>query len=113
LSPWAAVAVAVALAALAVEWVALEWAVAVTEVSSAVMVVIVAIKDKVPCKDMVPWANQLTNTRTSSRTSINTKTIMERTHRLNHIMAPVMDPATMAKALKMAPAMVQIRPDNC
>jgi hypothetical protein len=117
-----AVAQAVAQAAVAaVEWAALEWAVVVAEVSPAVMVVTVvtavkgqvAIMDKVPCKDKVPWANQLRNTSINPSTNIKTETIMVSTPRLNRIMAPVTAPATMVKALKTVPAMVRIRPDNC
>jgi hypothetical protein len=115
--------VAVALVELAVvvvewvvlEWATLEWAVVAPQVSPEVMGVTVAkaVWGQVAIKDMVTWENQLTNTRTNSRTSINTKTITACNRRLNHIMAPVTEPATMAKALKMVPAMVQIRPDNC
>jgi len=107
----AAVVLAVAAVLLAVPAVVL--ALVVAEVSPAVMVVTVAIKDKVPCKDKVPWANQLRDTRTNSRTNINTETITVSTRRLNRIMAPVTAAATMVKALKTVPAMVRIRPDSC
>ena len=108
----AVAAVVLAVAAVAAVVLALVLAV-VAEVSPAVMVVTVAIRDKVPCKDKVPWANQLRDTRTNPRTNINTETVTVSTRRLNRIMAPVTAAATMVKALKTVPAMVRIRPDNC
>jgi hypothetical protein len=72
-----------------------------------------AVKDQMAIKDKVPWGNQLRNTRTNFKTKINTETITVSTRRLNRIMAPVMAPATMAKAPKTVLAMVQIRPSNC